>query len=209
MKPRYFNRSMLIALTLGLSIAQISNQSAQAQPAETAPTPASELAAPPATQPASEEAAAEQAMNDLLGSRQAAPIIEPVSQRPVQYPGLTPGASAASIDIDPAVLGIAPGEDPPPLRREGEFINNRRGRLIRAAEGGHLLFVFESDTQSTPELPMVFQACQILETMENEVQRRGDTTVFKISGQIHTYRGANYLLPTMMKIAEANGNLTN
>ena len=113
------------------------------------------------------------------------------------------------MDIDPAVLGVAPGEDPPPLRREGEFIVNRRGRLVRSSEGGHLLFVFESDTQAAPELPMILQACQLLEAMEETVQRRGDMTVFILSGQVHAYRGANYLLPTMMKIAVDKGNLTN
>ncbi len=157
----------------------------------------------------SDSAAAEQAMNDLLGSRKAAPVIEPNQQAPAMKPGPGAGAPAASVDIDPAVLGIAPGEDPPTLRREGEFIVNRRGRLIRSAEGGHLLFVFESDTADNPELPMVLQACQLLEAMENEVQRRGDSTIFRLSGQINTYRGANYLLPTMMIVVADHGNLTN
>ena len=41
------------------------------------------------------------------------------------------------------------------------------------------------------------------------IEQRGDTVVFLISGQIHTYRGANYLLPTMMKLAIDQGNLQN
>jgi len=162
-----------------------------------------------APQPEPDAAAAEQAMNDLLGSRKAAPIIEPNQQAPSMQPIPGAGAPAASVDIDPAVLGIAPGDDPPPLRREGEFIVNRRGRLIQSAQGGHRLFVFESDAMENPELPMVLQACQLLEAMEDTVQRRGDATVFILSGQINTYRGANYLLPTMMKIAVDKGNLTN
>ena len=56
---------------------------------------------------------------------------------------------------------------------------------------------------------MILQACQLLQTMEDIVQQRGDTVVFLISGQIHTYRGANYLLPTMMKLAIDQGNLQN
>jgi hypothetical protein len=164
---------------------------------------------PAGTEPTSDSAAAEDAMNDLLGSRRTAPVIEPMNDAGVRYPGSGSGAPAMSVDIDPAVLGIAPGEDPPPLRREGEFIVNRRGRLIRSAEGGHLLFVFESDAMDNPELPMVLQACQLLEAMEDTVQRRGEPTVFILSGQINSYRGANYLLPTMMKIAVDKGNLTN
>jgi hypothetical protein len=215
MKPKHFKRSMFFALTVcafnGMALAQED----ATEPAGTAPSVVTESASQPVeTQPVpaeavADEADAEQAMNDLLGSREAAPVIEPTTDSDIEYPGLSVDALGASIDIDPAVLGIAPGEDPPPLRREGEFIVNRRGRLIQSAKGGHLLFVFESDTQDNPELPMVFQACRILEAMEDTVQRRGNTTVFIISGQVHTYRGANYLLPTMMKIAVDKGNLTN
>jgi len=156
-----------------------------------------------------DEADASAAMDDLLGSREDAPVIEPVGsgQGQPETKFITP--ASATVDIDPAVLGIAPGDEPPKLRREGEFIIDRRGRMIRSPESGHLLYVLESDSQNTPELPLVMQACQLLETMENTIDRRGDTTVFIVSGQIHTYRGANYLLPTMMKTAADTGNLTN
>jgi len=160
-------------------------------------------------EPAPDEAQAEQAMDDLLSNRQAAPVIEPQTDPSVDYPGIRVGAPASRVDIDPAILGIAPGEDTPPLRREGEFVESRRGRLIRSSDGRYLLFVFESDTQDAPELPMVIQACQLLETMEDIVEKRGDSTVFILTGQVNSYRGANYLLPTIMKIAVDKGNLTN
>ncbi|MEZ6192278.1 MAG: hypothetical protein R3C45_13445 [Phycisphaerales bacterium] len=162
-------------------------------------------ATPPATP---DEADAAKAMEDLLGSRETAPVIEPID-RNAAGPSADVISPAASVDIDPAVLGIAPGEDPPPLVREGEFIVNRRGRLIRSPETGQRLFVFESDARPTPELPMILQPCQLLQTMEDTVDRRGEATTFILSGQVHAYRGANYLLPTMMKIAVDSGNLTN
>ncbi len=174
-----------------------------AQADSTTPAPSAE---PEAT---TDEQAAQKKMDELFNSTEPAPVIEP-SESPVKRnnPQFTAPAST-SVDIDPEVLGIAPGDDPPPLRREGEFIFNRRGRMIRSPESGHRLFVLESDASHSPELPLVLQACQILETMESIVERRGDTTVFILSGQVHTYRGANYLLPTMMNTAANTGNLTN
>lgn len=197
---------LLAGLFVGTSIAQDSETTAPViEPA--ASEPAADVAdqSPAAS---ADETAAVQAMDDLLKTREAAPIIEPTGQ-PQSWTQPEFASPAASVDIDPAVLGIAPGDDPPPLRREGEFIINRRGRLIRATESGHRLFVLEADANQSPELPLVMQACQILETMEDTIDRRDDTTVFTISGQVHTYRGANYLLPTMMKIAGSTGNLTN
>jgi hypothetical protein len=201
---------LLAGLFAGTSIAadgEAAEPAVQAAPSEPVPVEV-EPSAPIPPQPELDEAAAAEAMDDLLDTREAAPIIEPV-QNPSEGAQFKHASPAASVDIDPAVLGIAPGDDPPPLRREGEFIVNRRGRLVRSAESGHRLFVFESDSKNAPELPLVMQACQLLETMEDTVDRRGDATTFILSGQVHTYRGANFLLPTMMKIAVDTGNLTN
>ncbi|MEM6755660.1 MAG: hypothetical protein AAF586_00705 [Planctomycetota bacterium] len=112
----------------------------------------------------------------------------------------------AAVEIDPAVLGVAPGDPIPTLRREGEFLINRRGRLLRSPEG-YQLFVFEGDGMASPELPMIVQPSRLLQAMEDIVSERGDAVVFVLSGQVHAYRGANYLLPTMMKIAIPKGNL--
>lgn len=201
------NPSALILMLVFAGVFQGVASAQEPENADNAPVATDESAeAAPTATPG--EADAAEAMEDLLGSREAAPVIEPIN-RNAAGPGTGVIAPAASVDIDPAVLGIAPGEDPPPLVREGEFIVNRRGRLIQSPESGHRLFVFEADARPTPELPMVLQACQLLQTMEDTVDRRGETTVFILSGQVHAYRGANYLLPTMMKIAVDSGNLTN
>jgi hypothetical protein len=116
---------------------------------------------------------------------------------------------AAGVEADTSVLGIAPGsgEASPTLHREGEVIVNRRGRLARAKDSNRLMFVFDSDKKASPEAPMILQACRTLETMEKIVRKRGESVPFIISGQVHTYRNQNYLMPTMMKIAEDRGNL--
>lgn len=208
MKPGKLTLLVIVTLVTGsfygVAVAQEPEETDTVILSQDAPGESVE-SAPPA---APGESDAAKAMEDLLGSREAAPVIEPIKKNAME-PGADVISPATSIAIDPAVLGVAPGEDPPPLVREGEFIVNRRGRLIRSAESGHRLFVFEADARPTPELPMIMQACRLLEAMEDTVDRRGETTVFIVSGQVHAYRGANYLLPTMMKPAADSGNLTN
>ena len=153
-------------------------------------------------------------MQDLLQERQEPPVIAP-SQKPAGTGGMTvptpptaPPPGRAGMDLDPAVIGPLPGEAAPTLRREGEFLVSRRGRLIRA-DGGQQMFVFEADNMDAPEPPMVLQPCRRLQDMEDLVQQRGQSIVFIVSGQVHVYRGQNYLLPTMMTIAVDRGNLEN
>jgi len=115
----------------------------------------------------------------------------------------------AEPEADESVLGPAPGqgESEGQLRREGDFIVERRGHLARAEDSNRLLFVFEADDKQSAEPPMILQPCKTLQTMERIVQQRGERVQFVLSGQVHTYRGRNYLLPTMMKIAERTGSV--
>lgn len=128
------------------------------------------------------------------------PLIEPVRK---------PGAEtvpSVRIATDPNVIGSAPNEKKPPLRREGEFIIDRKGRLVRSGDGASMVFVFDADEKGNPEPPMVIMPCRMLQNMEDLVRERGDSIAFKLSGQVYTYRGANYLLPTMMKLAVDKDN---
>jgi hypothetical protein len=111
------------------------------------------------------------------------------------------------INLDPAVLGAAPGTPQPQLRREGEFVINRRGRISRGSGGGQVLFTFEADSEHASEMPMVLLPSQMLQNMEDLVQERGDQVVFVLTGEVTTYHGANYLMPTMWKLAIDRGNL--
>jgi len=114
-----------------------------------------------------------------------------------------------TVEIDSAVLGVAPGQDPPQLRREGEFIVNRTGRVVRSSDGAHVLFIFDADDKESPEPPMILMPCQLLESMERIITERGEDVEFVLSGEVFVYRKHNHLLPTMMKIAVDRGNLTN
>lgn len=164
--------------------------------------------APVATQPGEDVAAspadgaaeAEAVMQRLLRQRQEMPIIEPG----VAGPGMVPDAGGRL--PDPAVIGVAPDQPAPPLRREGEFIVSRRGRVFMLSDG-RTQFRFEADSERSPEAPVFLLPCQMLEHIEQLVRQRGDELVFVLSGQVFTYHGGNWLLPTMMKIEINRTNL--
>jgi len=177
------------------------------QPADATHEPAA------ATQPSADDV-----MRQLLLDRREPSLVRPTASAPDSTPSAAetpvkrpsayeiPELPATGVTIDPAVLGPAPGTQRPPLRREGEFIFSRHGR-ITYTDTGQQIFVFEADSQEVPEPPMILQPCRLLQSMEDIIQRRGDTVVFVLSGQVHVYRGANYLLPTMMRITLNRSNL--
>jgi len=148
-------------------------------------------------------------MKNLIEQIKQNPLIEPSGTQPAgQSPATLPqGQQPARTGVDPNVIGVAPGSPAPKLRREGEFVIARKGRLVRSSDGLHTLFVFEADSEKSPEAPMALLPCQMLQSMEDLVGQRGDQLKFVLSGQILVYRGANYLLPTMMTLAEDRGNL--
>ena len=168
------------------------------------------------TQPATESQSASPASSDMViqqlmqKRREGPPMIAPApphtDETGIEGLGSSPNLPDLSLGIDPAIIGVAPGDELPPLQREGSFIVNRRGRLVHTPSG-HQVFVFEADAKHSPELPMVLQPSRMLESMEDITAQRSRSTIFILSGQIHTYRGMNYLLPTMMKIAIPKGNL--
>ncbi|MEM1211312.1 MAG: hypothetical protein AAGI68_03345 [Planctomycetota bacterium] len=165
----------------------------------------------PATQPdtAAEVGSQEDVLRELMESGRGGVRVTPAAtQAAVREVPTRIGVPAGAVDPDPAVIGVAPGEPRPTLRREGEFIINRAGRLVRSPDQALALFVFEADAAGTPEPPMIMQACRLLETMEDVVARHGDATVFVVSGQVHTYRGNNYMLPTRMTPRIDRGNLS-
>ena len=155
------------------------------------------------------DGSAEDVMGDLLRRRQPPPATQPQRDPERTQVPESVGVPAVTVEIDPDVLGIAPGQKAPELRREGEFLISRRGRLVRSEDGAHVLFVFEADARDAPERPMIMMPCRMLESMEEIVADRGSDVEFILSGEVFVYRKHNYLLPTMMKIAVDRGNLEN
>lgn len=119
----------------------------------------------------------------------------------------TPAAGQPRLASDPLLLGLDTDQPLAELKDEGQFIIARTGRLIRSADGSHALFVLDADGPGAPESPMILQACKLLETMEKTVKQQGENVPFIITGQVFMYRGANYLLPTIVKREFERGNL--
>jgi hypothetical protein len=187
-KPRtWFMLGVLALAPLGMSVI-----AALAQTGATGAAPATQ----PATQPSAQDV-----INEMLNKRKENPLIEP--NRAATVKPVTTSAPR----MDPALQGVAPGMEPPKLRREGEFVVSRRGRLVHANGGTQCVFVFDSDGQLSPEPPMFLLPCLMLQEGEATVAERGDKVVFKLSGQVFEYKGANYLLPTMMMLAPDQDNL--
>lgn len=135
---------------------------------------------------------------DPSGARRSPSIDAPV----------LPDVSASSGRLtDPLLLGLDPDQPQAKLKDEGEFIIARAGRLIRSANGSHALFVLDADGRGSPEPPLIVHACKLLETMEKTVLEQGDNVPFVITGQVFVYRGANYLLPTIVTREFDRGNL--
>lgn len=191
---------MLILAVAGLASWATAQEPASA-PAS-APTAASNT-------PAEATPSAEEVMKQLLEKRQPTTAAEP-TRRPAATDVPAGSVTPAS---DPGLMGTAPNLFAPGasrdanLKREGEFIVNRRGRIVRSPSGGHSLFVFEADGQQASEAPMLLLPCQLTQSREDMVQERSDRTVFIVSGQVFVYRGTNYLLPTMMKQDFDRGNI--
>lgn len=155
---------------------------------------------------------ADDVLNQLLDQKRDSPTPDTTEATDAGEGGgvtdnTSPGAPASRLASDPLLLGLDTDQPLAELKEEGQFIIARTGRLIRSADGSHALFVLDADKPGAPEPPMILQACKLLETMEKTVQQLGEDVPFVITGQVFTYRGANYLLPTIVKREFDRGNL--
>lgn len=87
------------------------------------------------------------------------------------------------------------------LVREGSFLRNRRGRLVRGE--GAWVYVFDKDGQGNAEPPMVMLPCRRLREMQQALELRARTLTFQTTGQVFAYEGRNYFLPTFFGVIAA------
>ena len=138
-------------------------------------------------------------IDQLIAQRQDLPGVAPARRAEIEPMPSRVGIPAARVDLDPAVVGVLPGDPLPRLRREGEFVVQRSGRLVDLPQIGAWVFVFDPENAQADLRPMIVQRCQRLASMQDTLGDRGgdDAPIhFTLTGQVHTYRGVNYLLPT-------------
>ena len=140
----------------------------------TAPAPA---ASTPASAPASDGGAtSDDVARQLLGE---------VLGRPVVAPSAPLGRVAVTPSVAPTAQPLPPGP--------GRMVVNRLGRLL-PKNGPWRLLAFEADN-TLREPPMQLlpnQHLRRMETLSGNGTARG--VVFHVSGEIHQYRGSQYLL---------------
>lgn len=140
--------------------------------------------APPSTQPTTQPSAMPpgQLLDQMLrpsGASSAQPL-KPIANLPVV--DQTSGRS------------VAPNAPLVNLRREGEYIPDRTGRLTVAADGQSMEFTFDSDGKTLLDPPMLILPNLKLMQMENAVSSARRDLKFRVSGQVTEYKGRNYIL---------------
>ncbi|MFN4242486.1 MAG: hypothetical protein ACK4PI_04530 [Tepidisphaerales bacterium] len=145
-------------------------------PSAGASTPSTRPATPPTAQPA------DQLLSQMLRpAEQAARPLTPLPQTDLR--DATSGQGAA-----------APNAPSLPLLREGTFVVDRTGRLLRSGEGFGFEFVFESDGRTLRDPPMIILPNSRLQMMEEAVRSANRNLRFRVTGMVTEYRGRNGLL---------------
>jgi len=136
------------------------------------------------------------------GPRQeAADVLNTIMTRPPAaplQPDPDPPASAGSV---PVKTVAPPKGDSTFLRREGDYVVDRVGRMVRGADD-RPEFVFDSDGQAMKDPPMIILPNLKLMQMESAAKQVGGGGLkFRITGMITEYNGRNYILIEKVVVA--------
>jgi len=88
---------------------------------------------------------------------------------------------------------------------DGAIMMSRRGRITRTAEGGWR-FNFAADAAGLSDPPMTLLPCLLLESIRNRIEVDGDDQVFLMTGQVFSYHGRRFMLPTMFRMEDVERN---
>ena len=94
-----------------------------------------------------------------------------------------------------------------PTMREGTRLQNRRGSIVRDQRSGTWRFVFDAVGTATVDPDMEFLPCLLLERLQRTAAVRDLPGSVLISGEVTSYRGRNYLLPSLWRVAGNGRNI--
>lgn len=89
---------------------------------------------------------------------------------------------------------VAPNAPSVALKREGDVIASRVGRVQPGSTAGQMEFAFESDGRTLQDPPMGLLPNKELARMEQAVKKSGLNLRFRVTGIVTVYHGKNYLL---------------
>ncbi len=147
----------------------------------------------PATATTGQNTNAQAVLNSLLSHHISRPIQQLVKMQPM--------LTAKPIPDLPQPVGYVQ----PPALREGSYIWNRPGRLLFNQPLHEWIFVFQADSSSLSEPPLILLPCRLLQRMETRSGRRGTEIKFRVSGKITQFNGRNYLFTTYVEVAHNLG----
>ncbi|MBN1766541.1 MAG: hypothetical protein JW860_14900 [Sedimentisphaerales bacterium] len=92
--------------------------------------------------------------------------------------------------------------------KDGQMVIDREGRLMYSSQEDRFMFIFEADSPSLQEPPVLLHPNQLLQKMEEmagvQILRR---VKFRITGQITTYQSKNYMLLNKVLLNYNSNNL--
>ena len=136
----------------------------------------------------------EQMLNQMLRPNNAGP-------KPLQ-----PVVNPPDIDKTTGKAAIAPAATTQQLRREGDWIRDKVGRLTKGSDGQSWEFTFDADGRSMQDPPVVILPNLKLMQMENAVSGSNRDLKFRITGMVTEYKGRNYVLLEKAMVESDTGN---
>jgi len=200
---RHYNFLMLTTMPRLLAETDESSENATQGEADAAKTDSGAESKPPNDQDAdatknNASADVEKMIRDLESGGPIAPILQRPSSLDAPSGENRNGRSQTRRNSKPDASTLA----------EGSFIVKRAVRLVRSDSNGAWTVVFESDRDGLQDAPLVVLPCRMLESLQSRARQLGDAFRLSISGQVYTYQGQGYLLPTMMEIPYERDNLS-
>ena len=113
-------------------------------------------------------------------------ILEPISGQTTHRPQMTRVRSTNGLD-------------------EGTLILRRPGRMIRNETGAWVIVFDHDDPSATDRVELIVEPCRLLMRMERIAMQTGDAGQLLVSGRIYTYKGAHYILPTLIQRVRPQG----